>query len=574
MTRSDPLTSDISLGPFPPRTATAVDAFADRFLQASAALDPLMATNAGLLGYDEAMPDLSPDGLAAQAEVLRATRAELAGSTPADDIDKVTIAAMNERIGVALDAHEHGERLRDLNNVESPVQHLRGVFDLMPTGTEQDWATIATRLGGIPDAVEGYLASLRLAADRGDVAAARQVRACVVQAERNLGPDGFFATFVAGAAAGDDPLPDSLRADLERGSQAAQNGYRRLRDFLAEELLPQAPAEDPVGRDRYSIASRQFLGTTVDLDETYEWGQQELDRITALMRETASDIKAGASVAEAIEFLDSDASRKLDGTQALQAWMQETSDSALADLDGTHFDIPEPVRRLECRIAPTTTGVIYYTGPSDDFSRPGRMWWSVPTGVTEFSTWRELTTVYHEGTPGHHLQMGQTVYRRELLNSWRRLGTWVSGHGEGWALYAEWLMADLGFMDDPANRLGLLDAQSLRSARVVLDIGVHCGLPAPAEVGGGDWTFDKALTFLSSHTTLAPEIVHFELERYLGWPGQAPSYKLGEAHWLRLRDESRAREGNDFNLKDFHRRALDIGSVGLDVLSQAVLGEL
>lgn len=574
MTRSDASDPNLSPTSLRPRTATAVDAFADRFLLASAALDPLKATKSGLSGYDAAMPDLSPDGLNAEAELLRATRADLAGLTPVDDVDKVTIAAMDERIGVALEAHEHGERLRELNNIESPAQNLRDVFDLMATSTEDDWATVATRLNGIPGAVEGYLASLRLAASRGDVAAARQVRAGVVQAERNLGPNGFFATFVAGATAGNNSVPEALRADIERGSQAAQAGYRELRDFLAEELLPQAPDRDAAGRDRYRIASRQFLGTTIDLEETYEWGQQELNRITGLMRETASEIKAGASVDEAIAFVNGDPTRKLDGTQALRAWMQDASDSALAALSGTHFDIPEPVRRLECRIAPTTTGVIYYTRPSDDFSRPGRMWWSVPQGVTQFSTWRELTTVYHEGTPGHHLQMGQTVYRRELLNSWRRLGCWVSGHGEGWALYAEWLMAELGFMDDPANRLGLLDGQSMRSARVVLDIGVHCGLPAPAEVGGGDWTYDKALAFLTAHTRMSPEVVRFEVERYLGWPGQAPAYKLGEAHWLRLREQVQTREGSDFNLKDFHRRALDIGSVGLDVLSQALLGEL
>jgi uncharacterized protein (DUF885 family) len=202
------------------------------------------------------------------------------------------------------------------------------------------------------------------------------------------------------------------------------------------------------------------------------------------------------------------------------------------------------------------------------------MWWSVPEGVTEFSTWRELTTVYHEGVPGHHLQVAQTVYRRQLLNRWRRLASWVSGHGEGWALYAEWLMADLGFMDDPGNRLGLLDGQSLRAARVVIDIGVHCELPAPAEVGGGAWTYDKAWQLLTRHANMAPEILRYELDRYLGWPGQAPSYKVGERLWLQLRDETRAREGAGFDLKAFHRRALDVGGVGLDVLRQAVLGEL
>ena len=194
-------------------------------------------------------------------------------------------------------------------------------------------------------------------------------------------------------------------------------------------------------------------------------------------------------------------------------------------------------------------------------------------GVTEFSTWRELTTVYHEGVPGHHLQIGQTVYRKQLLNTWRRLGAWISGHGEGWALYAEWLMADLGFMDDPANRLGLLDGQSLRAARVVIDIGVHCEFEAPEEVGGGAWTYDKAWQLLSSHAHMAEKVLRYELDRYLGWPGQAPSYKLGERLWLQLRDESKARLGGDFDLKAFHRRALDVGSVGLDVLRQAVLGE-
>jgi uncharacterized protein (DUF885 family) len=293
------------------------------------------------------------------------------------------------------------------------------------------------------------------------------------------------------------------------------------------------------------------------------------------MAATAERIKPGASTAEAIAFLDQDPGRKLEGTKALQEWMQETSDAAVAGLAGTHFDIPEAIRTLECRIAPTQQGGIYYTGPSEDLvTRPGRMWWSVPKGVTEFSPWRERTTVYHEGVPGHHLQIGQTAYRAEILNRWRRLSSWVSGHGEGWALYAERLMADLGYLDDPADYLGMLDGQSLRAARVVLDIGVHCAFPAPAEVGGGDWNYDKAWQFLSAHNAANEGTRRFELDRYLGWPGQAPSYKIGERLWLQLRADVQAKEGDAFDLKAFHRRALDIGSVGLDVLRAAVLEEV
>jgi uncharacterized protein (DUF885 family) len=165
------------------------------------------------------------------------------------------------------------------------------------------------------------------------------------------------------------------------------------------------------------------------------------------------------------------------------------------------------------------------------------------------------------------------VARRELLNQWRRHLCWVSGHGEGWALYAERLMADLGYMSDPGNYLGLLDAQSLRAARVVIDIGVHCGFEAPAEVDGGAWTYEKAWRYLDAHANQGEAMMRFELDRYLGWPGQAPSYKVGERIWLGLRDELAAREGDAFSLKDFHRRALDIGSVGLDVLHAAMLGE-
>ena len=208
--------------------------------------------------------------------------------------------------------------------------------------------------------------------------------------------------------------------------------------------------------------------------------------------------------------------------------MQGVSDEAVTALAGTHFDIPDEIRRLDCRIAPTSTGVVYYTGPSEDLVRPGAMWWSVPKGMTSFSTWQQRTTVYHEGVPGHHLQIGQTVLRAGQLNRYRRAGVWVSGHGEGWALYAEQLLADLGHLEDPGDRLGLIASQLLRAVRVVLDIGVHCGFEAPAAAGGGAWTYDTAWAYLSGNVPEPEATLRFELDRYLGHPGQAPSYKVGE----------------------------------------------
>ncbi len=566
-----------------PRTPSALDAVADAYVTRSAGINPLMATAIGVAGYDHLMTDLSPAGHEAQAAVDREVLRELdklehAGDAPVDDVDRVTLAAMRERIGLQLELHESGEPLASLNNIASPVQELRDVFDIMPTGSVEAWENVAARLNAIPEAIEGYTASLAEAARRGNVAAIRQVREAISQAHELAASDSFFRLLVTGEqvdAVLDDSAACSLvRAELERGAEAACAAYGGLAYFLDTELAPQAPQKDAVGRERYALFSRQFLGATVDLDETYEWGLEELARIVAEQEAVARQIAGpDATVEDAVRALDADPARKLAGTDALRAWMQETADEAIAGLAGVHFDIEGPVRTIECLIAPTHTGGIYYTPPSDDFSRPGRMWWSVPADITEFSTWREKTTVYHEGVPGHHLQCAAAVVARDTLNAWRRLMCWVSGHGEGWALYAERLMADLGYLDDPGDRLGMLDAQRMRAARVVLDIGVHLEKPCPEEWGGGTWDAEKAWPFLDANVNMPESFKRFELTRYLGWPGQAPSYKVGQRLWEQTRDAARAaaaERGEELDLKAFHARALGLGSVGLDVLRDAL----
>ncbi|GAA2026320.1 DUF885 domain-containing protein [Terrabacter terrae] len=556
------------------RPQTDVDRIAEAYFDAAVDLSPINATYLGVPGREEDLDDLSPAGNAAHSDLRRRTLAELAAATPADDVDAVTVAAMTERLQLAEDRYAAGLDEMSLNVLASPLQSVRDVFDLMPQASAEHWRTFAVRLGKIPAALEGYKESLLLARERGQVSPRRQVVACAEQIRDLVADDGYFAKVVADATVDGAPLEGDLRDALSAGAQAAATAYSQMADWLERELLPHAPEGDACGIERYRLESRYFLGATVDLEETYRWGQQEVADLHAQMAEIAEGLEPGASVQRGVEILDADERYHLHGTGALKEWMQERADEVIDNLKDVHFDIPEPVQRIECMIAPTQTGGIYYTGPSDDFSRPGRMWWSVPKGNTEFRTWNELSTVYHEGVPGHHLQVAQTVYRSQLLNRWRRLEAWTSGHGEGWALYAERLMAELGYMDDPGNRMGWLAGQSLRAARVVIDIGVHCGFDAPEEVGGGAWDYDKAWTYLTRYGFMDEKILRFELNRYLGWPGQAPSYKIGERLWLQLREEVKQREGDAFDLKTFHRNALDVGGVGLDTLRAAVLQEL
>lgn len=549
------------------RHPTEIDAIAEAWVDTQLDLFPEYRVYLGRSGREGEYADYSPVGAETAIAEVKKTLAQITAAAPVDEVDEVTKMDLARELQLEVDKHEAGFAQRDLNVIASPPQDLRAIFDLVPTETVDDWSAIAKRLNNLPAAMDGYIETLRLGIANGNVPAVRQVREVMDQVAKHASPDGFFVEFAASGKAGDAELPESLKGDLTKGAQASAAAYATLVDFFKYELHDHAPEKDAVGREIYELASRSFLGAVVDLDETYEWGIEELARMVAEQESIANEIKPGASVLEAIAFLDQDASRKLHGTDALQRWMQETSDRAVEELSKSHFDIPEEVKRLECMIAPTQEGGIYYTGPTDDFSRAGRMWWSVPEGVTEFDTWRELTTVYHEGVPGHHLQIGQATYNKAMLNTWRR-NAGTSGHAEGWALYAERLMEQLGYLDDPADRLGMLDGQRMRAARVVLDIGVHLEKTLPD--GSGPWTGDYAFGFMGQNVNMSPEFVRFEVNRYLGWPGQAPSYKIGQRIWERLRDAAAAREGAAFDIKAFHKRALDIGGVGLDTLQAAL----
>lgn len=556
------------------RSLTDVDQIANEYFEKVLDLNPVHATELGRKGVETLYPDYSPAGEKAFARLAKKTLKKVDNVLPIDDVDLVTLDALQERLSLYRKQHKAGFGGWQMNNIASVPQEVRSVFDLMKRNTQQDWEHIIGRMHRVTEALEGYIQTLEAAREEGKVAPRRQVDIVIEQTAAYYAPSGFFDELAAEVA---EAVP-ALKDEAAAGAEAAKEGYRRLNSYLVETLQPIAPSRDAVGRKAYSLHSRSFLGTTIDLDETYAWGVKELESIIARQREVAEEIEPGASIERAKQLLDEDPARQLHGTDELKAWMQKLADAAVENLADTHFEIGGPMRRIECCIAPTNEGGIYYTGPSPDFSRPGRMWWSVPEGEDTFTTWRETSTVYHEGVPGHHLQIAIATALQGTMNSWRTNMLWVSGHGEGWALYAERLMEELGYLKDPGDRMGMLNAQRMRAARVVFDIGVHCEMPIPAEWAeqlgvepGTIWTSELGYEFLKLNLDESEGHLRFEFLRYLGWPGQAPSYKIGERLWLELRDQA-VRRGDD--MRAFHTRALLLGSVGLDTLRRALTDEM
>ena len=533
---------------------TEVFRFCDDYVTRQAALDPVAAGMRGLSTAFGAANDYGPDGDAARAELISSTLAALGPLAVTADADRLAAAYLRERLEAQLAWHRAGEPLRALRSPFGLINMVRDSVDLLPRRDDQDWRDIAARLAAIPAMFASWRTSLEAGLARGLAAARRQAIESAAQADLYVGAHDALVT-----AYGDG----ALAAELAAAAAEAHRGYAEIGRYLRQDYAPRAAERDGVGAERYAVAARLGLGADIDLAEAYEWGWAELARIEAELAAEAAKISPGASLDEAAAALNR--TEYVTGTDAYLGWLQERHDEAIGRLDGVDFDIAPALRRIEVVLARgSTSGAAYYSPPSEDLTRPGRTWWPLGgRGETgRYETWSELSTVFHEGVPGHHLQAGAAKMAGDRLSRFART-TSVSGHSEGWALYAERLADELGWFDGPGTRLGMLSGSALRAARVVIDIGVHLDLPLP---DGSRWTFGRACEVLRERGRAEPHRVEPEVIRYFGWPGQAITYKLGERAWLAAREQARRRPG--FDLKRWHTAALSLGPIGLDGLTE------
>ncbi|MDI3291330.1 DUF885 domain-containing protein [Polyangium sp. 15x6] len=551
-------------------------ALSDALLEDIAARRPTSATFWGVRGHDHAWDDFGPEGAESTAAMLAKYRRQLdAFPAPTRTEDQIAARVMRDFLDVEIERIVQSDHFADLNNIASPFQHIRMVLDVMDTSSRAGWESMIARLSTLDSATSSYRRALEEGLRRGKTAAVRQVDAALAQGRVHAGEGSFFRA-LAPAFAQSGAFDPALAGPLERGIEHARRAYGELTEWLEKTYRPAARAEDGVGEEVYARKARSFLGISIDLRETFAWGFAQIHEIDARMREIADQIQPGASVDEVIRLLETDPDRCASGPEDLVRVVAEWQTRAVEALAGVHFDIPSPARRVDVKLAPpgSTIGA-YYMPPSDDFSRPGTIWYS-PGEREQIPLYMELSRAYHEGFPGHHLQLSMQISLQQRLSRLHRvvMSDYQTGYAEGWALYAERLMDELGFLSKPEYVLGLLVCQMMRACRVVLDIGAHLGLHAPPDAPfrpGARIDYAYGVEMLTRIGRTPPDHAASEMTRYLGWPGQAIAYKVGEREILGLRDDLRARQGSSFDLKTFHADLLGVGSIGLGALRELLL---
>ena len=537
---------------------TPIFQLSDEYITESVKLSPIAATYLGIPGLEDQLDDFSLAGSMKKQELIRHTLQRLSEMEPKNDGDRLAAAVMQERLSSELALLETYSTQLICAVIASPVINIRQVFEVMPYGTEQEIRNITHRLGAVESSLDSWKSSLIDLGKMGKRVAKRQVTGVADQL-KNFGAGAF-----TGIAERIDPEKKYL--DLHIAAASADRSAGAMSDWMHASYLPEAKDADGVGLESYSAWARHYTGADLNLRETYEWGLKDLAAINERMWKVALKIKPDAtSLSEVAEYLDNDPKYLVEGSDELLEKLQKFTQEATNRLDGSYFDIDERIKFCDARIAPEGSAAApYYQSPSEDLSRPGTTWF--PTqGKNVFNWWRIPTDWYHEAVPGHHLQIATVIIEKDRLSRFQRSGAWTDGHGEGWALYAERLMDELGGFEDPGYEMGYLSAQALRAVRVVVDIGLHLGYE---DENGQVWNYESAVNLLLSHALLEENFAKSEIDRYLGIAGQAISYKVGERVWMSAREDAKKGLRDKFSLKKFHAYALRLGPMGLDPFAE------
>ncbi|MFQ5718279.1 MAG: DUF885 family protein [Acidobacteriota bacterium] len=533
--------------------------------------DPLLATSVGRHEYDDRLPAVSAADQTRRATFWRDILGRLGriDRTELTRTDQISADIFRGQVNDAVADVEFGAWQIPLNADSGFQTAFARLPEEVPLATVADYEHYIARLLAFPTHVDAQIANMRLGMARGMTLPRAVMNGLDSTVSAHVVEDVSDSVFFAPFTSFPLTVPTAPRARLvKEGREAVMNGavagYRRFLDFLVHDYMPACrstigASDLPDGRAYYQQQIRHF--TTLDLspEEIHAIGQQEVARIRAEMDAVIEEVGFDGDFAAFLAFLRTDPRFYAKTPEELlkdAAWIAKRMDGKLPALFRTLPRLPYTVAPVPAAIAPKYTAGRYVNAPQGS-TRPGTYWVNT-TSLAQRPLYTLEALTLHESVPGHHLQVSLNN-EIENLPPFRRF-SYISAFGEGWGLYSERLGLEAGFYTDPYSNFGRLTYEMWRACRLVVDTGLHA-------LG---WSRQQAIDFLAANTALSLHEITTETDRYISWPAQALSYKLGELKIRELRARAEATLGERFDIRSFHDAVLLSGAVPLTVLEEQI----
>jgi uncharacterized protein (DUF885 family) len=553
-----------------------LDRLAEEFWDAALAADPTQGTAIGDHRYGDRLSDNSPEGRAAQQARYEAIGSALADLDVPDEPEAaLTHAALADAIDAKLALLSADAPAYTVDAMNGPQTQLLNLASLQPLRDAADAEAMLTRWWAMGPWVDRYIADLRRGLSEGRPPVAGSVRRVIAQLDAlSARPLEDWPPLEPIARSHHAFGEDSWRA-FEVGLAGAvrdglQPAFERYRAFLADEALPMARDEArvglchlPGGADSYERLAHAHTTTQRSPEEIHRIGLAEIARIDQEITELGARVLGTSGLAATLEALRGDPSVHFSSGEEIVGVAERSLARAVAAIPDWFGRLPradcEVVRMLAHEEEHST--IAYYREPPQDGSRPGRYY--INTFAPETRPRYEAEALaFHESVPGHHLQVaiGQEL---EGLPAFRRYSE-TTAFVEGWGLYAERLADEMGLYSGELDRIGMLSFDAWRASRLVVDTGMHALA----------WSRSAAIDFMTAHTALGLNNIANEVDRYIGWPGQALAYKVGQLEIRAIRDEAEAALGPSFDISRFHDAVLGHGALPLSLLRGSVAADL
>jgi uncharacterized protein (DUF885 family) len=534
--------------------------------------DPLLATSTGDHRYDDKLPGVSLADVKRRDAARREFRARL------ESIDRAALPAEDQ-----INYDIFGRNLRDSGREFEFQTHLMPISDRwgfhvefpelprdMPLTTTRDYENYIARLNGFDAYASGHIEMMREGVKRGVTVPSVIMQRYNEPLEAQIVDDPENSLLYKPLLEFPDGVPkkehDRLRAAARKAiAESVVPGYRKFLEFMKNEYVPNcrgtiAAAALPNGRDYYRYCVEKY--TTLDgrtPEEVHAIGLAEVARIRGEMDNIIRDLKFDGDFARFTEHLREDPQFYPKSAEELEkkvSFILKRIDGQLPKLFGRLPRMPYGVRQVPEFIAPQATAA-YYQSPTGDGKRAGFFYINTYNLSSRPLYMLEALSL-HEAVPGHHLQIA-LQQELEHLPPFRKYSGFTA-FVEGWALYAERLGLETGFYKDPYDDFGRLTMEIWRAGRLVVDTGIH-------HLG---WTREQAIEFMRANSAMPLHDIRAEVDRYIGWPGQALAYKTGELKIRELRGEAEAKLGEKFDVRAFHDVVLGSGALPLEMLETNV----